>query len=74
MEDGFVRRYDTSTCGDGLLGSEGVFLACSFWLADNFCLTDRWVEARRLVERLSQSETTSGFWPRSTKSVWDVSL
>ena len=33
-------------------GSEGAFLACTFWLADNYALTDRFEEGRALLERL----------------------
>jgi GH15 family glucan-1,4-alpha-glucosidase len=49
---GFLRRYDTRTTDDGLPGSEGAFLACSFWLADAYVLTGRVEDARRLFERL----------------------
>jgi GH15 family glucan-1,4-alpha-glucosidase len=50
--DGLVRRYDTSAAVDGVPGSEGVFLACSFWLVDNYVLQGRMEEARALFERL----------------------
>ncbi|MGH7159625.1 MAG: glycoside hydrolase family 15 protein, partial [Acetobacteraceae bacterium] len=50
--DGLVRRYDTGSGADGLSGSEGVFLACSFWLADNQILLGRRQDARRLFDRL----------------------
>jgi GH15 family glucan-1,4-alpha-glucosidase len=50
--DGFVRRYRTTRDVDGLPGGEGVFLACTFWLADNLTLQGRTAEARALFERL----------------------
>ena len=51
-DDGLVRRYDTNASGDGLPPGEGVFLPCSFWLADNWVLLNRRKDARRLFERL----------------------
>jgi GH15 family glucan-1,4-alpha-glucosidase len=50
--DGFVLRYDTDATEDGLPPGEGLFLACSFWLADNLVLLGQWKEARELFERL----------------------
>jgi len=52
MRDGLVLRYDTGQGADGLPPGEGVFLACSFWLADNYVLQERHQEGRRLFERL----------------------
>jgi GH15 family glucan-1,4-alpha-glucosidase len=52
MQDGFVRRYNTGAGTDGLPPGEGVFLACSFWLVDNYVIMGRYDEARELFERL----------------------
>ncbi len=52
MRNGLVSRYDTYTGGDGLPPGEGVFLACSFWLADNYVLQNRIDDATHLFERL----------------------
>ena len=52
LRDAFVSRYDTTTSVDGLAGDEGVFLACSFWLADNYILQDRYDDAKVLFQRL----------------------
>ena len=54
MHEGFVMRYspDGSEGVDGMPPGEGVFLACTFWLADNYALMGRMGEARRLFKRL----------------------
>jgi GH15 family glucan-1,4-alpha-glucosidase len=51
-DEGFVLRYRTDRSVDGLPEGEGVFLPCSFWLADDLALMGRHREARRLFERL----------------------
>jgi GH15 family glucan-1,4-alpha-glucosidase len=52
LRDGFVLRYDTRHGTDGLPGSEGAFLACTFWLADNYAFAGRIKEAENMFERL----------------------
>jgi GH15 family glucan-1,4-alpha-glucosidase len=52
VRDGFVMRYRTHEMEDGLPPGEGVFLLCSFWLADTYALTGRHAEAHALFERL----------------------
>jgi GH15 family glucan-1,4-alpha-glucosidase len=55
MCHGFVRRYlpDEEGSVDGLRGDEGVFLACTCWLADNLALSGRMDEATELFERVA---------------------
>jgi GH15 family glucan-1,4-alpha-glucosidase len=57
---GLVRRYNTHETADGLPPGEGAFLACSFWLADNYVLQGRVAEAEALFARLTALATDLG--------------
>ena len=52
IDDEFVLRYEPDNSSDGLPPGEGAFLACSFWLVDNYILQGRYKDAQRLFERL----------------------
>ncbi|WP_074975885.1 glycoside hydrolase family 15 protein [Nitrosospira multiformis] len=52
VEDGLVLRYRVEETEDGLLGEEGTFLVCSFWLADAYTMIGRGDDAEALFERL----------------------
>ena len=52
IDNEFVLRYEAENTGDGLPAGEGVFLACSFWLVDNYILQGRYAEAQKLFDRL----------------------
>ena len=52
VEKGFVARYTQDPAVDGMPHGEGMFLACSFWLADNYVLQNRQNDAERMFERL----------------------
>ena len=51
-DGGLVRRYSTAETDDGLKGSEGLFIACSFWLVDALHASGRQWDAIDLFERL----------------------
>ncbi|MEU0215046.1 glycoside hydrolase family 15 protein [Streptomyces sp. NPDC006265] len=53
--EGFVLRYPTSGSDegvDGLVGDEGTFLACSFWMVEALTLIGRHEDARALFAKL----------------------
>lgn len=52
IDAAFVLRYETESSADGLPQGEGAFLACSFWLLENYILQGRYAEARKLFDRL----------------------
>ncbi|MBS1907186.1 MAG: glycoside hydrolase family 15 protein [Actinobacteria bacterium] len=52
MSDGLLMRYRTASGVDGLSGTENPFLACSFWLVEQYAVTGRAPEARALMDRL----------------------
>lgn len=51
MPDGLVLRYRTESGVDGLSGAENPFLACSFWLVEQYAATGRLDDARALMDR-----------------------
>lgn len=52
LVDGLVLRYRPEETPDGLVGEEGMFLACSFWLVDAYLALDRYNDAVALFEHL----------------------
>ncbi len=58
--DGLVLRHDTELTDDGLPPGEGAFLACSFWLADNYVLAGRMDDAEKLFQHLLSLRSDPG--------------
>ncbi len=49
---GLLLRYATDTGVDGLAPGENPFLACSFWLVEQYAHTGRLPQARKLMDQL----------------------
>lgn len=52
LRDGLLLRYRTRTGVDGLPGDEHPFLACSFWLVEQYAASGRRADAEALMARL----------------------
>jgi GH15 family glucan-1,4-alpha-glucosidase len=72
--DGLVKRYDPRRTKDGLRTREGAFLACSFWLADNFILLGRYEDAKKLFEHLLSLRNDVGLLAEEYDPVLDRML
>ena len=62
-DSGLLLRYRTGKgVEDGLEGEEGVFLACSFWLAECLARQGRVEEARKVFDRASSTGNDLGLF------------
>ncbi|WP_445995946.1 glycoside hydrolase family 15 protein [Okibacterium fritillariae] len=52
LDHDLVLRYRTESGVDGLEGTEHPFLACSFWLVEQYAHSGRQADAARLMDRL----------------------
>ncbi|MFT4296047.1 MAG: glycoside hydrolase family 15 protein [Micropruina sp.] len=52
IRDGLVLRYRTGSGVDGLPGGDHPFLACSFWLVEQYATSGRTQDAEALMQRL----------------------
>ena len=59
-DHGLVLRYRME---DGMSGSEGVFLACTFWLAECLARGGRLAEARKVFDRVVGCANDLGLFP-----------
>jgi GH15 family glucan-1,4-alpha-glucosidase len=58
-DHGLLRRY---LANDGLGGEEGVFVACTFWLAECLAYQQRIALARQLYDRATQAANDLGLY------------
>ena len=61
-ENGFVLRYKVQETDDGLEGSEGTFLICSFWLVSALSEIGEKERAAGLCERLLTHASPLGLY------------
>jgi GH15 family glucan-1,4-alpha-glucosidase len=60
LQDGLLLRFKPDSEVDGVSGEEGVFLACSFWLAGVYQMMGREKDARRIFERAASTRNDLG--------------
>jgi GH15 family glucan-1,4-alpha-glucosidase len=61
--NGLIYRYLPDRSPDGLPGTEGAFVLCSFWLTDNLAWQGRLEEATELYEHLCARTNRLGLLP-----------
>ncbi|KFI22282.1 glycoside hydrolase family 15 protein [Nitrosococcus oceani] len=61
-QEGLLRRYRAESHDDGLQGKEGVFLACSFWLAECLAYQGRLEEAREVFTQAAATGNDLGLY------------
>ncbi|MFD1715686.1 glycoside hydrolase family 15 protein [Amnibacterium flavum] len=62
LQDGLVLRYRTEASTDGLPAGENPFLACSFWLVEQYARSGRKADAEKLMHRLTALSNDVGMF------------
>jgi GH15 family glucan-1,4-alpha-glucosidase len=62
QRDGLILRYQGEATDDGLAGTEGTFVPCSFWMAEVLARQDRVEEARVIFDRASSTSSDLGLF------------
>ncbi|BDI21721.1 glycoside hydrolase family 15 protein [Herbiconiux sp. L3-i23] len=62
LADGLVLRYRSSEVGDGLPAGENPFLACSFWLVEQYAKSGRTDDATALMDGLAALASDVGIF------------
>ncbi|MGV9860240.1 glycoside hydrolase family 15 protein [Gordonia sp. NPDC003425] len=62
MRGGLVLRYRTDSGVDGLDGSEHPFLACTFWLVEQYARSGRLADAQKLMARAFETANDLGLF------------
>lgn len=70
--DVFVKRYASQTRVDGLKGSEGCFVACSFWLVEALARSHQVDKAHRLFEKLLSHMNELGLYSEELSSTGEL--
>lgn len=60
--DGLLLRYRVERADDGLSGGEGVFLACTYWLAECLARQGNIEEARHVFDRVASTGNDLGLF------------
>ncbi len=72
--EGFLYRYRPHQTDDGLIGEDGVFLVCSFWLIENLIGQGELEEAERLLYRMERVSNHLGLFSEEYDLRWQTSL
>ena len=70
LRDGLLLRYRTEADVDGVPGDENAFLACSFWLVEQYAHTGRIDEAVELMDRLLRFRSELGLLAEQADPLW----
>ena len=68
LRDGLVLRYRAESGVDGIAGDEHPFLACSFWLVEQYARSGRLHDAETLMTRLTALANDVGLFAEEVDS------